>query len=182
MEAIQAGRGTPQTLAGEFAQPEIAVATGGDMGAEVAELAVQNGDAERTSAHEARDAEEEAAARADAAQVQALRDEASNMRLEGVFDAATAVGTGCLKMECPSAAFTTEAEEKLGDGFFHAAQHTDEANAAGHKAAADQAKGAADGDGAAANDANAYVKDALDFYRTYAATTAQTQSAAIHRA
>ena len=182
MEAIQAGRAAPRTLADDLAQPGVDVAGDVDIGAEIAEAAVQNGDAERTTSHEARDAEEEAAARADAAEVQTMRDEASSMRTEGVFDAVETVGTAYVKAYCPSATFVGEAEEKLGDGFFHAAQHTDEANAAAHKAAADQAKGAALQDGDAANDANAYVKDALDFYRTYAATAAQTQSAAIHRA
>jgi hypothetical protein len=182
MEAIHVGRGTSPIPPEAFAEPQASVAVGGDLGAEIAALAVQNGDAERTTSHAARDAEEQAEAQHDAAEVQAMRDEASSMRMEGVFDAATAVGTGCVKAECPSAAFVCEAYGKLGDGVWHAAQHTDEANAAGQRAAADQAKSAAQNQGEAAADADAYVKAAFDFYREYTSTAAQTQSAAIHRA
>ncbi len=181
METIQVARGTAP-IPDAFAQPQIDIATSGDFGAEIASLAVQNGDAEVTTEHEARDVEEQAQARDDAAQVQAMHDEASSMRAEGVFDAVTAVGTGCLKAYCPTATFVGEAAGKLGDGLWHASQHHDEAAAAAQKASSDQAKGAAQNDGDAASDANGYVKAGLDFYREYVSTEAQTQSAVLHRA
>ncbi len=182
MEAIQTGRAAPPALSDESVNSPDDIADTGDLGAEIAAIAVRNGDVERDASHEAREAEERTEAKDDAAQVQDMREEASSMRMEGVFDAVTTVGTAYVKAYCPSAAFAGEAAEKLGDGFWHAAQHANEAEAAGQKAAADQAKGAAQDDGDAANDANGYVKAAIDFYREYASTEAQTQSAAIHRA
>jgi hypothetical protein len=76
----------------------------------------------------------------------------------------------------------TTAGGKLTDGLFGASQHDDEASAAQDKAAADRyasdAKDASD----AANSADATVSNALDFARSYVATEAQTQAAALHRA
>ena len=112
------------------------------------------------------------------AQVKSMRDEASSMRLEGVFDAVTTVGTASSAYLRPPAGFLGEAGEKLGDGVFHAAQHSREADAAGHRAEAVQAKSAADKNADAAGDADSYVKAAFDFYREYSSTEAQTQSAA----
>jgi len=71
---------------------------------------------------------------------------------------------------------------KATDGLFGAAEHRDEADAAQDKAASDRyakdAKDAAD----AASSADATVSSALDFARSYVATEAQTQAAALHRA
>jgi hypothetical protein len=92
MEAIQRGRGAPSTLPDESVHSPVDVEDGGDLGAEIASMAVRNGDAERAASREARDAEERTEAKDDAAQVQAMRDEASSMRWQGVFDATTAVG------------------------------------------------------------------------------------------
>ncbi len=182
MGPIQLARGTAPTPEATAERPSVDIATSGDFGAEIASLAVQDGDAEVTTEQEARDLGEQAQARADAAQVQAMHDEATSMRAEGVFDAVTAVGTGCLKAYCPGASFVAEAAGKVGDGLWHAAQHDDEAAAAAQKASSDQAKSAAQDDAEAASDAKAYVKAGLDFYREYVSTEAQTQSAALHRA
>jgi hypothetical protein len=182
MNAIQAGRTTAPTVVDDSANSDVGSMASGDLGAAIAALAVENGTAERSTSHEARDVEEQAEAQADAAQVKSMRDEASSMRLEGAFDAVTTIGTAYIKAYCPPVGFLGEAGEKLGDGVFHATQHSHEADAAAHRAEADQAKSAADKNTDAAGDADAYVKAAFDFYREYSSTEAQTQSAALHKA
>jgi hypothetical protein len=153
-----------------------------DMGAEVAALAIENGDDERTTAHVERDAEEHTEAMADAAQVQAMHDEASNMRTQGWFDGGMAVGTAVLRAYCPAASAAIEGGTKVGDACFQSAQHDDEATAAAQKAAGDQAETAVKDATDTASDANADISTALDFYRTYTATEAATQQAALHHA
>lgn len=182
MNAIQAGRTTSPTVVVDSLDSDAGAIASGDLGAAIAALAVENGTAERKLSHEARDVEEQAEAQADAAQVKSMRDEASSMRIEGVFDAVTTVGTEYVKAYCPPVGFFCEGADKLGDGIFHAAQHGHEADAASHRAEADQAKSAADKDTGAAGDADSYVKAALDFYREYSSIDAQTQSAALHKA
>jgi hypothetical protein len=156
---------------------------GGDVGDQVAALMVENGEAERTTDHQARDAAREAESQADTAQVQALHDEASSMRTQGWVDAAAGVGNAILKAYgTPIGQAAGEAATKVGDSAFSATQHDDEATAAADKAAADQAQAAAQDDTDAANDASQSIQTALDFDRTVQTTEAQTQLAALHRA
>jgi hypothetical protein len=174
------------------------LAGGSDPGDMLAALAIENGKAERTAAHQERDAEEAAEAQANAAEVQAMHDEASSVRAQGFFDAATAVagaviGVTCAQPACAAAGnkpsplgivggHLSDGVEKLGDGFWKAAQHDDEASAAADKASAGQHADAAKDASDAAADANAAMSAALDFDRNYASTEAQTQLAALHRA
>jgi hypothetical protein len=153
-----------------------------DIGAQVAALAIENGDEERATAHVERDAEEHAEAAADAAQVQAMHDEASNMRTQGWVDGGIAVGAAALQSYCPAAAAAVQGGAKVGDACFQAKQHDDEATAAAQKAASDQAQTAVKDDSDTATDANAAISTALDFYRTYTATEAAAQQAALHHA
>ncbi len=153
----------------------------GDPGAEIAALAVEQGSAERTTARAARAAEEELEEHEDAAAVQAMHDKASSMRTQAWFDA----GATCAKASCDQDKTDTElvaAGQKLGDGLFAAGQVNDDANAKAHEAAAAGAKDGAQDDTEAIGDASEYIKAALDYYREYASTQAQTSTAAIHRA
>jgi hypothetical protein len=163
--------------------------------AEVAALAVENGEAERTTAHQERDAEEAAEAQANAAEVQAMHDEASSLRAQGYFDAATSVAGAVIGVACPAAAAGEKASiqsvvaghasdgvEKLGDGFWKAAQHDDEANAAADKASAAQHADAAKDASDAAADASATISTAMEFDRNALSIESQTQLAALHRA
>jgi hypothetical protein len=166
----------------------------GDPGEEMAAMAVENGETERTLAHQERDTEEAAEAQADAAQVKAMHDEASSLRAQGVFDAATAVVGACLAVACPPAAsgaptvqglvtgHLSDGVEKLGDALWKSAQHDDEARATAAKAVATQHEDAAKDAADAASDANASLGAALDFDRNYTSTESQTQLAALHRA
>jgi hypothetical protein len=168
---------------------------GTDPAGEVAALAIENGEAERTTGHQERDAEEAAEAQANAAEVQAMHDEASSFRAQGYFDAATSVAGAVIGVACPApvagekasmqsliAGHAADGAEKLGDGFWKAAQHDDEASAAADKASsaqhADAAKDASD----AAADASATISTALEFDRNALSIESQTQLAALHRA
>lgn len=193
MQGIQATQsGAP--MAATLLDAPTGVLDGGDMGAEMAALAVKNGEAERATAHDERSVQEAAAERADDEQVQAMRSEASSMRSEGWFDATVGVASACVAIGFAPAQGATESADaiagahvidgagKLGDGFFKAGQHDNEADAARDKAAADRAESAARDVADAATDANASISAALDFDRTYVSLEAQTQSAALHRA
>jgi hypothetical protein len=193
MDPIQTNRGA------------ATMAAGVDPGEMIATLAVENGEAERTTAHQDRDAEEAAEAQANAAEVQAMHDEASSLRSQGLFDAATSVAGAVIGVACaqPAAGQATgvgqaagnkpspwgivgghlsDGIEKLGDGFWKAGQHNDEARAAADRASATQHADAAKDAGDAATDASGAIGSALDFARNYSSTVAQTQLAALHRA
>jgi hypothetical protein len=189
MSAIQPLQSSATTF--DVASPFV---DGGDLGAEIAALAIQNGNTQRATAHAQRAIDEADQERADAAQVQAIHSEASSMRAQAWVDGGIGVAAAFGDAFIPraptggpsgwGAASTdlTAAATKMVDGFFAAAQHDDEADAASDKAAADRfandAKDASD----AANDATATINTALDFARSYVATEAQTQAAALHRA
>lgn len=173
------------------APPTVAWAS--DPTTEVAALAIQNGEAEKTTAHEERDAEEAAEAQANAAAVQAMHDEASSVRKQGFFDAGTAVAGAVIGAACPPVAgkealshivltHASDGVEKLGDGFWKGGQHDDEARAtaakAGAAAHADAVKDASD----ASADASAAIGTALDFSRSVTSIESETQLAALHRA
>ncbi len=193
MEAIQSAQSGAATSPGGYVDTSSLVCNG-DPGEEMAVIAVENGEAERTVAHQERNVEEAEAAQADAAQVQAMHDEASSLRAQGWFDAGTAVVGACIAVACPPAAsgaptvqglvtgHLSDGVEKLGDGYWKAAQHDDEARATADKATATQHENAAKDAADAAGDANANVGAALDFDRNYTSTEAQTQLAALHRA
>jgi hypothetical protein len=155
---------------------------GGDLGAEVAALSIQNGQDERTTAHIERDNEEAAEAAADAAQVQAMHDEASSLRTQGWVDGAMAVGTAVLKAYCPAAGAAADGCTKVADGALSAAQKDHEAEATGSKAASDQAQTAVKDADETATSATSTINAALDFYRGYAAAESAAQQAALHRA
>jgi hypothetical protein len=203
MEAIQPAQANPALDPGAYLETASSLVCDGDPGEEMAALMVENGEAERTAAHQERETEEAAQQQADAAQVQAMHDEASSLRGQGVFDAATAVVGACIDVACPVATagagatsaasagavteglvarHATDGVEKLGDGLWKAAQHDDEANAAADKASADQHASAAKDASDAASDANATLAAALDFDRNYTSIEAQTQLATLHRA
>ncbi len=207
MEAIQSGQSNPMSFPGDDLGVTTPVFCTGDPGAEMAALAVENGEAERTSAHQERDAEEAAEAQANAAEVQKMHDEASSMRAEGVFDAVTAVAAAAVTIACPIALAADPAAPaatvmqsqasaaragavaggafdglaKLGDSLYHGSQHDDEASAAAGRASAGQHGDAVRDANDTAAAADATISSALDFDRNYSAVEGQIQLAALHR-
>ena len=83
MEAIQPRRRIPTLDPGAYLETPSSLVCDGDPGEEMAALAVENGEAERTAAHQERETEEAAQTQADAAQVQAMHDEACSLRAPG---------------------------------------------------------------------------------------------------
>jgi hypothetical protein len=182
--------------------------TSEDPGSEMAALAVQTGTAERKASSEARQAYEAAESSEDRKEVDAMRQKASDMETEGWIQAAgmaaqgaldVAGGVGGLKMLGADSSqlgiakannvasifrgigLGAQAASTVGASIPRAAQANDDADAALHKANADQAKEAAEDMHDAQKDAADYVKAGIDFYRDYVSTDAQTQAAALHK-
>jgi hypothetical protein len=180
----------------------------GDPGAEMAALAVETGTTQRTVSSEARQAYEAEEASEDQKQVDAMRQKAQDIETEGWIEAAGMAAQGALdaaggieglKMlgDDPSQLGIAKANDVSsifrGAGLgaqavatpfaagARAAQANDDADAALHRANADQAKAAAEDMHDAQKDASDHVKSALDFYRDYVSTEAQTQAAALHK-
>ena len=207
MEAIQSGQSNPTSFPGDDPGATTPIFCTGDPGAEMAALAIENGEAERTSAHQERDVEEAAETQANAAEVQKMHDEASSMRAAGVFDAVTAVVGAAVTVACPIAfaadpaapaatAMQSQASAaragaaagglfdglaKLGDSRYQGSQHDDEASAAADRASAGQRGDAVSDANDTASAADATISSALDFERNYSAVEGQIQLAALHR-
>jgi hypothetical protein len=185
------------------------VLASGDPAAEMAALAVQTGTTEHKTSTEARQAYEAEEASEDQDEVDAMRQKANDietegwiqgagMAVQGAMDVAGGVDglkmlgadssqVGIAKANDVSGIFRgtglgAQAAGSVGASVFRAHEANDDADAALHKANADQAKAAADDAHDAQQDASDYVKAALDFYRDYVSTDAQTQAAALHKA
>jgi hypothetical protein len=181
----------------------------GDPGAELAALAVQSGEAQRTGADAARDAYETAEASEDQQEVDAMRQKADDIRSEAWTEGAGMVLQGGLELggsceaiddmgSAPKQAMLTRANTEMGvfrgagnvaSGVANvlatgskAAQANDDAAAALQRGNADQAKAAAEDMHDASKDASDFVKAALDFYNGYVSSEAQTRAAALHKA
>jgi hypothetical protein len=198
MSNIQGVSGTQSPIVAELL-------ASGDPGAEMAALAVEEGNHERTFETHARDAYEQAEAHEDDQEVAAMRQKAEDIRTDamkegfgmmagGAFDIAGGIETANVgSTQASQQGAAGEGAALRGGGEVvkglattwaagdKAAQATDDANAAQHKAHADLAKDAAEDLHDAAKDAGDYVKAALDFYRDYVSTQAQTQGAALHK-
>ncbi|HLK41048.1 MAG TPA: hypothetical protein VKU41_30060 [Polyangiaceae bacterium] len=165
------------------APPEDSLAvTSGDPGAELAALTVQAGTAERHTARAVRDSEERLAEHEEAAQVQALHDDASSLRTEAWFDGGMTVAMQAAGGPQSTLGTWLSAGAKVGDGLFAADQQDHAADAKAHEAAAAHAENAVKDAGDAAADASELVRSGLQFFGTYVETRAQTMAAALHKA
>jgi hypothetical protein len=169
---------TPVSL---LPDPDAALLSSGDVGAEFAAMAVENGEVERSAAREERQAEEARVDFEEAEEVHAIRAEASSMRVEAWVDAGITVGAQVVGSSSTTGVIA-KAGKALADGYFSAAQKDDEANAKAFEGAAADAKSAADDAHDTIADANEYIKSALDFYQEYVTTRAQTLTVAAQRA
>jgi len=166
----------------------------GDIGAEMAALAVQSGQEQKDVARASRDADEAAEEHEEDQEVQAMRQKADDIRSEALLDG---IGTAAEGIGMIGAGFssTPQVGERwqgggklvaagmhIGGGDKGAHEAADDATAAQHAAAADHAKSAAEDMHDAARDASDYVKTAVEFYRDYVSTEAETRAAALHRA
>jgi hypothetical protein len=180
----------------------------GDPGAELAALAVQSGETQRTGANEARAAYERAEASEDQREVDAMRLKANDIRNEAWTEGVGMVLQGGLEFggscdaldemgDAPTQATLVRSNAEIGafrgagnvaNGVAtvmaagsKAAQATDDANAALHRGNAELAKAAAEDMHDASKDAGEFVKAALDFYNGYVSSEAQTRAAALHK-
>jgi len=173
--------GGPTGATSLLPDPEASLLSSGDVGAELAALAVLTGRNERSAAREERQAAEARAVAEEAGEVQAIRAEASNLRAAAWVDAVTTLGAQAAGPGSSGGA-VMKAGKALADGYFSAGQKDDEANAKACEAAAGDAKAAADDAHDALADASDYIKSALAFYQEYVTTRAQTLTIAAQKA
>jgi hypothetical protein len=170
-----------------------ALIASGDVGAEVAALAVETGETQRQDAQVVRDEMEASAAAEEDQEVAAMRDKADAIRNAGI---AEGIGMGLdgvcniVAGPCSSGAQTSlkgggmlaEGTGKIVGACFSADGATADANATRHKVNADHAKDVANDAHDELKGASEYVNSAIDFYREYVSAQGQTMSAALHRA
>lgn len=162
--------------------PEPAALVAGDVGAELAALAVRSGQLQRAAATSARDADEARAQDEANQEVQDIRAEAQSMRQQAWFDAATTVATATAGGKSRVLGSVLAGARALGDGLYGADQKDDEASAKGREAGINAARFAADAARDAVSDSRDFIRAALDFYREYVAARAQTSAAALRGA
>ncbi len=151
----------------------------GDVGAELAALAVASGEVERTAATDARNADEARAVSEAEQELQAIRSQAQSLRQEAWFDGATTVATLTAGGSSQALGSVIGGAKALGDGLYGADQKDDEASARGYEAGVTAARFAGDGAHDALSAASDFIRSALDFYKEYVTTRAQTSSAAL---
>jgi hypothetical protein len=188
--------------------PDDALLGGADPGAAIAALAVQTGQAQHDLDAQAAERADATQSSAEAAEVAAMREEASAAREGAWTSGLLQVGAGACSMgaagitldagvsatgKAASSAGSYAALVKgfgeglsggsgLASGLARAATTDSEALAAAHKALADSAARAGGEARDAQKGASDFVQSALSFYREYAATRAQAQAAALHGA
>ncbi len=182
--------------------PEPSLWIEGDPGAEIAALAVQQGqaqqDIETVSAEEQDTVQDQAAD----AQVATLHDEASTMRSGALESGLLQIGAGACAIGSAGASIgaaqgTFQAGVggalkglseglagggSLADGLSKAAATDLQALATAQQALGSAAQRAGDASRDGQKAASAYVQAALDFYKEYETAKAQAQAAAVHAA
>ena len=163
-----------------------------DVGATLAALAVENGQAQRRVATASRDADEARAEEQAVQEVAALHAEAGSIREQAWFDAVTSGAQVAAQQSAPGGSQTSSSgsvasgalggAKAFGDGLFAADEKDDEASAKGYDAGVTSARFASDGAHDALADAQSLVQSALELYREFVATQAQTRSAALRGA
>jgi hypothetical protein len=173
-------------------------AMGGDMGAEITALAIQNGQTESSLNETAQQSQDRIQDLAEQAQVSTMHDEASTMRASAweagllqIAAGAATIGGGAASINGASSgvvslikggADTLSGASAIAAGLGKAAETDDEALTAGSKATADAAQREADTCRQAQKDASSFISAAIDFYREYQSTKAQADAAAVHSA
>lgn len=186
--------------------PCASIESSGDVGAEIAGMAVDNGEVERHADDETRAAERQQQETEEASEVQSMRNEASSIRessvwscVGGVLQGAGSIAAGAVALNgggetsadrmrdehwgalLKGTGDSGSAMAKLMGGMSDAQKASLEADATMHKDAADRASSAADDMKREASTADDTVTAALEFYREYVSTQAQTWNAALHR-
>jgi hypothetical protein len=182
--------------------PSSGALVGGDMGAEIAALAVKLGKSEQDLNAKAAEAQDQVEDAQEAAQVQTMHDEASTLR-DGAWESGMLqIGAGACTAASGGIAASGGTSDFMkalptmvkgvGEGLNGAATITGglskaaatdlEANATASKSIADAAGRAGGVDRDTQKNATQFVQAALDFYREYETAKAQAQAAALHGA
>jgi hypothetical protein len=173
---------------------------GGDIGAELAALAVKTGQAQEDGARTERDTDEQMEVKEDNAEVADMHAKAGDIRNAGIVDGvgmmaqgAAGIGGASFALQFPGSAKADMAigegagqlldgAAKIGSAFYNADGANRDADAAAHRANADQFKTAAEDMHDAQKSGADFVSAALDFYKEYSSSVADANKAAIHAA
>jgi hypothetical protein len=176
--------------------PDSPVISPDDMGAQLAALLVKTGDQQRQADETSRVTDEKCEDAEDKSQVDALRQEAHDIRKGGLVDGLSQIGAGTLQIggafalssgsKALDAGFAGAAAGAKGGGTISAAaykgdQTLDEASATTHSANAGHAKRAADDQSDQLKNDGDLVSAAIDFYKAYSDAQAEGRSAILHR-
>ncbi len=180
----------------------MTVLAGADMAAQITALAVKAGQEQQDIDTKSTEAEDAVQDQADQAEVATMHEEASTIRAGAWESGILQISAGACTIASAAESVGANAGSKaagiatglkgsadilngaatLAGGLSKAAGTDLEAQAAGSKALAD----AAERSGATARDsrkdASAFVQAAIDFYREYQSTKAQSEAAAVHAA
>jgi len=190
-----AGSTSVEPLAALLPSPLDSLALSGDPGAELAALAVKAGQAQQDTAERARDADEQLEVNEDDQEVAAMRQKASEVRDAGIADGlgmAAEGGAGAVAASflpgspkgdaLKAGSKVANGALQVGSAYTKAAEANRGADAAAHRASADQAKRAADDMHDAKKAGTDFVSAAIDFYKEYTSAKGQANTAALHRA
>jgi hypothetical protein len=177
--------------------PDVSSLGASNIGEEIAKLVMKSAQDQKETARKEQNEAEAIEDQEEAAQVQAMHQQADDIRsggiAEGLCDAASGmfmVDSGACELHGKTGDATIDkglaegakaagtALGALGRG----AAKDDEARATQHEQGANHAKHRVDDAHDMKKDADQLVKDAIDFYREYSSSTSQTKSAALHRA
>jgi hypothetical protein len=177
--------------------PATALISSGDMGAQIAALAVQTGETERTEGHQERQTEELRAEQELDKEVQAIHEQASLTLVQGWTDATLAVATGVAGAASGTPAVGSggaggtasgvtsgsviAASKSLVDASFGAGQKNLQANQTAAAGAVANANAAAQDAHDTISDASDGIKAALSFYQEYEQARGQTSLIAAQR-
>lgn len=191
--SITATGGTSAAAAASLLpDPAENVALSSDPAVALAQLSVKNGTEQRRMAEESRATQEQLERQQDDLEVEAMRQKAADIRTGGILEGVGMIAAGGLTLAASGASdglgkdlrgFSqlSQALGNLGGAMKKADEASDDATATEHRAAADQAKQAADGLRDAQKNGQDFVSAAIDFYREYASAKSSEQSAALHR-
>jgi hypothetical protein len=170
----------------------------GDMGAEIAALAVQQGTAQQNIDNQAIGEQDSVEDQAEQAEVQTMHEQATETRNGAIASGALQIGGGLCSMGAGglgmsslknAASLSTMmkggSEAFVGGGTIagglgQAAATDSAALAAAQKSAGDAANRAGQTDRSAQKSASDFVESAIEFYREYETAKAQAAAAALH--
>jgi hypothetical protein len=166
----------------------------GDIAAQVAALTIMSAQKQRETNREVQVAEEAALERSEALQVEAMHQEADDIRMAGILDGAAGAGSGAFTMaggvtgvtagerdQYAGAAKISDACGKAFGGMSRADQADDKANAATHEHEAGHHRRNLDAARDAIREGQDLLEHALDFYKQSQEAESDATNSSIRR-